>query len=68
MSSLAKTRAARRRPNKAVHESSNRGRIDLICIIARWNFLLPVAKKNNNAAKFTVSLKQNNSEGFIGAP
>ena len=60
MSSLAKTRAARRQPNK--------GRIDLIYIIARWNFLLPAAKKNNNAAKFTVSLKQNNSEGFIGAP
>ena len=39
-----------------------------ICIIRvwlphlpRWNFLLPVAKKNNNAAKFNVSLKQNNS-------
>ena len=28
---------------------------------ARWNFLLPVAKKSNNAAKFNVSLKQNNS-------
>ena len=35
---------------------------------ARWNFLLPAAEKNNNAAKFFVSLKQNNSEGFIGAP
>ena len=35
---------------------------------ARWNFLLHAAKKNNNAAKFFVSLKQNNSEGFIGAP
>ena len=34
---------------------------------ARWNFLLHAAKKNN-AAKFFVSLKQNNSEGFIGAP
>ena len=32
---------------------------------ARWNFLLHAAKKNNNAAKFFVSLKQNNSEGFI---
>ena len=35
---------------------------------ARWNFLLHAAKKNNKAAKFFVSLKQNNSEGFIGAP
>ena len=26
---------------------------------ARWNFLLHAAKKNNNAAKFFVSLKQN---------
>ena len=34
---------------------------------ARWNFLLHASKKNN-AAKFFVSLKQNNSEGFIGAP
>ena len=25
-------------------------------------------RKNSNAAKFSVSLKQNNSEGFIGAP
>ena len=25
-------------------------------------------RKYNNAAKFIVSLKQNNSEGFIGAP
>ena len=32
---------------------------------ARWNFLLHTSKKkNNNAAKFFVSLKQNNSEGF----
>ena len=35
---------------------------------ARWNFLLHTAKKNNNTAKFFVSLKQNNSEGFIGSP
>ena len=35
---------------------------------ARWNFLLHTAKKNNNMAKFFVSLKQNNSEGFIGSP
>ena len=35
---------------------------------ARWDFLLHAAKKNNNAAKFFVSLKQNNSEGFIGTP
>ena len=35
---------------------------------ARWNFLLYAAKKHNKAAKFFVSLKQNNSEGFIGAP
>ena len=35
---------------------------------ARQNFLLPAAKKNNDAVKFIVSLKKNNSEGFIGAP
>ena len=35
---------------------------------ARWNFLLHAAKKKNNAAKFFVFLKQNISEGFIGAP
>ena len=35
---------------------------------ARWNFVLHAAKKNDNAAQFFVSLKQNNSEGFIGAP
>ena len=35
---------------------------------SRWNFLLHAAKKDNNAAKFFVPLKQNNSEGFIGAP
>ena len=35
---------------------------------ARWNFLLHAAKKNNNAANFFASLKQNNSKGFIGAP
>ena len=35
---------------------------------ARWNFLLHIAEKNNNAAKCFVSLKQNNSEDFIGAP
>ena len=34
---------------------------------ARWNFLLHTAKKNNTA-KFFVSLKKNNSEGFIGSP
>ena len=33
---------------------------------ARWNFLLPAAKKNN-AEKSIVSLKQDNSEGFVGA-
>ena len=31
---------------------------------ARWNFLLHTSKKNHNAAKFFVSLKQNNLEGF----
>ena len=36
--------------------------------LAGWNFLLHAAKKNNNAAKFFVSLKPNNSEGFTGAP
>ena len=35
---------------------------------ARWNFVLHAAKKNNNAAQCFVSLKLNNSEGFIGAP
>ena len=35
---------------------------------ARWIFLLHAAKKNSNVANFSVSLKQNNSEGFIGAP
>ena len=35
---------------------------------ARWNSLLHAAKKNNNAAKFFVCSKQNNSDGFIGAP
>ena len=35
---------------------------------ARWNFLLHAAKKNSKAANFSVSLKQNNSQGFIGAP
>ena len=35
---------------------------------ARWKFLLHAATKNSNAAKFFLSLKQNNSEGFIGAP
>ena len=33
----------------------------MVTAFARWNFLLPVAKKNNNAATFNVSLKQNNS-------
>ena len=28
-----------------------------------WNFQLHAAKKNNYAAKFSVPLKQNNSEG-----
>ena len=37
-------------------------------VFARWDILLHAAKKNNNAAKFCVSLKQNNSEGFISAP
>ena len=35
---------------------------------AGWNFLLHAAKKNSNSANFFVYLKQNNSEGFIGAP
>ena len=33
----------------------------MAAVFARRNFLLPVAKKNNNAAEFNVSLKQNNS-------
>ena len=37
-------------------------------VFACWNFSLHAANKNNNAAKFLVSLKQNNVEGFIGAP
>ena len=39
-----------------------------ICAFARWNFLLHAAKQNNKAAKFFVSLEENNSEGFNGAP
>ena len=36
---------------------------------AHWKFvLLHATKKNNNAAKFFASLKQNNSEGFTGTP
>ena len=35
---------------------------------ARWNSLLHAAKKNNNAAKFFVCSKQDNSDGFIGTP
>ena len=35
---------------------------------AHWNSLLHATKKNNDVAKFFVSLKQNNLEGFIGAP
>ena len=31
---------------------------------ARWNFLLPALRKNNNAAKFILPLKENTSEGF----
>ena len=31
-------------------------------------FLLHAAKKNNKAANFFLSLTQNNSEGFMGAP
>ena len=31
------------------------------CAFARWNFLLHAAKKNNNATKCFVPLKQNNS-------
>ena len=33
---------------------------------ACWNFLLYAAKKNNNAVSLCL-VKQNNSEGFIGA-
>ena len=40
----------------------------IFIVFARWNFLFHAPKKNNNRAKFFVSLKQNNSEGFIGAP
>ena len=36
--------------------------------LPRWNFLLHATKKNSNSANFFVYLKQNNSEGFIGAP
>ena len=38
------------------------------CAFALWNFLLHAAKKNNNTAKCFVYLKQNNLEGFTGAP
>ena len=34
---------------------------------ASCNFLLHAAKENNNAANVFVSLKQNNSEGYVGA-
>ena len=37
-------------------------------VFARRNFLLHASKKNKNATKLFVSLKQNNSEGFIGTP
>ena len=33
-----------------------------------WNFLLLAAKEKINTWTFFVSLKQNNSEGFISAP
>ena len=39
-----------------------------ICRICLLEFFIACPKKNNIAAKFFVSLKQNNSEGFIGAP
>ena len=38
------------------------------CTFACWNFSFHAAKKNDNAANFFVSLKQNNLEGSIGAP
>ena len=38
------------------------------CAFNCWNFLSPAARKNNNTAKFFVSLKKNNSEGFSGTP
>ena len=51
--------------------SSTNRRVDLFASFASyaydsafagWNFLLPAITKNNNAANFLVSLKQNNSE------
>ena len=39
-----------------------------ICAFARWNFLLHAAKQNNKAANCFVSLEENNSEDFNGAP
>ena len=38
------------------------------CRICPLEFFIAAAKKNNDAAKFIVSLKQNNSEAFICAP
>ena len=35
---------------------------------ARLNFFSLPLRKNNNAAKFIVSLKQNISESFFGVP
>ena len=35
---------------------------------ARWNFLLRAAKKKQRRKIYCMSLQQNNSEGFIGAP
>ena len=42
--------------------------ISVTLILPAGIFLLHTAKKNNNTAKFFVSLKKNNSEGFIGSP
>ena len=48
--------------------SSTNRRVDLFAsyaygsAFAGWNFLLPALTKNNNAANFFVSLRQNNSE------
>ena len=68
--STSRGRACESRANFVFNQSSG-GSFPSYAIsvaFARWNFLLHAAKKNNNGAKFFVPFKQNNSEGFIGAP
>ena len=48
--------------------SSTNRRMDIYLHSTRYKFFLSAAKKKNDAVKLIVSWKQNNSEGFIGAP